>query len=103
MLINKQGKIAYRGHPAYRPSLERDIEDLLNDKPLDVAPDENSVLYNINFAKVAREMSTLHLTLEGLMNLEEVQELTEDFSKVLCTIELRLSYSVKRDEFLGTY
>ena len=33
-MIDKAGKIVFIGHPASRPNLEQDIDDLLNDKPI---------------------------------------------------------------------
>jgi hypothetical protein len=34
MIIDKQGKIAYKGHPASRPNLEEDFDNLKKDIPL---------------------------------------------------------------------
>ena len=35
MLIDKEGKIVFKGEPASRPNLEQDFDDLLQDKELD--------------------------------------------------------------------
>ena len=40
MLIDKQGKIVFKGHPKSRSNLEKDFDDLLQDKELDVKAEE---------------------------------------------------------------
>jgi hypothetical protein len=41
MLIDKKGKIVFKGHPASRPNLEKDFDDLLEGKEIEVKAEED--------------------------------------------------------------
>lgn len=89
MLIDKEGKIAFKGHPANRPNLEQDLDDLAEGKaitgegtaPAEPSGDEGAGggvpegFKELDSAATNAECDSLHETLASFTTDEEMKKL----------------------------
>jgi len=102
MLIDKQGKIAFKGHPANREDLEKDLDALLKGETLtgegcspaaqDAAEEAKAAMpegfEKLDSDAVAKELESISGVFEGFTKDEEMGELTKDFMRAFCVIVL---------------
>jgi len=114
MLIDTKGKIAFKGHPASRPDLEKDIDALLKGETLEgegcgpAKADDNAEAMPEGFKKldmdaVAKEIEGFQGVFEGFTKDEEMGELAKGFMRAFCVIVLQNHYTPKTGEFVGKY
>ena len=84
MLLDKKGRIAFKGHPMLREDMANDIDQLLNDKKLkgdgcverNRLKDGNKQLYEVmghQFEKIIKELDNYKVTAQELMKTLDVQ------------------------------
>ena len=115
MLIDKQGKIAFKGHPANREDLEADFDALLNGESLagegcgakveepDAKADLPKGFKELDMAGVSSEIDTLHAVFEGFTKDEEMIKSAETLQRAFCVLVLEMRYSPKTGSFIGKY
>jgi len=98
MIIDKEGKIAFKGHPANRPNLEQDLDDLAAGKALTgegtgPAPKEEESdsavpegFSEMDKAQVYRELDDNKKVLEGFTKDESLKESAKDCPRAFCVI-----------------
>jgi len=115
MLIDKQGKIAFKGHPANRKDLEADLDALLKGETLtgegcaaaqeeggEAKPMEDG-FKKLDQDVISKELESINGVFEGFTKDEEMVELTNGFMRAFCVIVLEMKYSPKTNEFTGKY
>jgi thiol-disulfide isomerase/thioredoxin len=118
MLVDTKGNIAFMGHPANRPDLEKDFDALLKGETLigqgcGAAPkapegeskaDEMPEGYKeFDMATVGAEINDLHAVFEGFIKDEEMKTSTKELSRAFCVLVLEMKYSPKTEKFIGKY
>jgi len=100
MLIDKNGKIVFKGHPANRPDLEKDLDALLKGETLtgegcasDEANGEKAKAVPEGFKKldmelVNKECTELHELFEGFTKDEELTKEASSLMRAFCVIVL---------------
>jgi len=105
MLIDKTGKIVFKGHPASRPNLEQDLDDLAAGKtisgegtaPAEKTSEEGGFVVPEGFKEgdsdtINKECDALHEVLEGLIKDEEMTGLAKGFPRAFNVLVLQESY-----------
>jgi len=118
MLIDTKGNIAFKGHPANRPDLEKDFDALLKGETLTgkgcgaaEAPKEGDPkaaeipegYKELDMETVSAELTELHEVLEGFIKDEEMKNSTKELSRAFCVLVLEMKYSPKTDKYIGAY
>jgi len=118
MLIDTKGNIAFKGHPANRPDLEKDFDALLKGETLtgkgcgaaeapkeeDPKADEIPEGYKeLDMETVSAEISELHEVLEGFIKDEDMKNSTKELSRAFCVLVLEMKYSPKTGKYIGAY
>lgn len=103
MLVDKDGKIAFKGHPANRPNLEQDLDDLAAGKPLTgagtgPAPVEEAAAgipegySEMDSDVVQRELEANKLVLDGFTKDEDLKKNAEGCPRAFCVIVCAQDY-----------
>jgi len=107
MLIDKEGKIAFKGHPANRKNLEQDIDDLIAGKALTGegtgpapvaegaaagAPAIPEGFEEMDSDKISREVETNKAILEGFAKDESMKDAADKCPRAFCVIVLAQNY-----------
>jgi len=105
MLVDKEGKIAFKGHPANRKNLEQDIDDLIAGKaltgegtgPAPVVEGEKAPAIPEGFEEldadvIGREVETNKLTLEGFAKDDSMKDAADKCPRAFCVIVLNQNY-----------
>lgn len=101
MLIDQEGKIAFKGHPANRKNLEQDLDDLAAGKALTgegtgPAPVEAAALpegySEMDKDTVQRELEGNKAVLEGFAKDEELKKTADGCARAFCVIVCAQDY-----------
>ena len=118
MLIDKQGKIAFMGHPANREDLEKDFDALLRGETLTgegcpSVKEESTVevakaeipegFKELDLDVVSSELESNYTVMEAFTKDAEMATLSEGFQRAFCVLVLQMRYSPKTGNFIGKY
>ena len=117
MLIDMQGNIAFKGHPANREDLEKDLDALSRGETLtgegcgskkeepvqDGAAEIPKGYKELDSAVVSSEITTLNTVFEDFTKDEEMIKLTEEMDRAFCVLVLQMKYSPKTGNYIGKY
>lgn len=118
MLINQQGKIVYKGHPASR-NLEQDLDDLaagktlegegiVNEKPSgdskteEEKPAEGQIEID-DAAKYHEEINTFKPVFEDFKNNKELMDQAKDMMRAFCVLVMTTEMNPKTKKTMGKY
>jgi hypothetical protein len=116
MLIDKSGKIVFKGHPANRPNLEQDLTDLADGKELtgegiatNAAPAESSPaavpegFAELDKSVIDAEIAKIGPILEGFTKNEELATQAKGCPRAFCVIALQENYFPNTGKTLFKY
>lgn len=116
MIIDTNGKIAFKGHPANRKNLEGDFDTLLKGESITgegTTPvlSQEAVKFDktpegfkkLDFAAVSSEIGSLKPVMEGMNVDVEITKLTSGFRQAFCVLTLEMRYCPNSGTFLGKY
>lgn len=112
MLINKEGTIVFKGHPAQRPNLVDDFNKLLAGELPDgctgsAAAGGEVVLpalegKALNFENVMGEVDTFKNTTAGTLNTQFTEK-AKECQRAFCVMVTQAGYDAASDTFLTDY
>ena len=119
MLIDKNGTIVFKGHPASRPDLEADLDKLAAGEALTgegvasgpkaggegAAADEEEEegFAEVDAAAINTEMDGFKAVAEGLQADAELKELAKKCPRAFCVMTFTQKYNPKTQSLLGSY
>ena len=111
MLIDQNGKIVFKGHPANRANLEQDFDDLLAGKEITVAKEEEeedgeAKSKDLSQAQVDDYNKEIDAFSEQGLKLqqdEKVKSYCGTLARAFCVMVLENSYNPKSKKLSGTY
>lgn len=107
MLVDQNGKIVFKGHPASRPDLEKDLNDLAEGKELSKAGEGEAE--NEEEAAVAVDAATMHAEIDEFKTkvAPELQtalkENVKDFPRAFCVMVAQQELTPETGESKTTY
>jgi len=111
MLIDKTGKIVFKGHPAGRPNLENDMNDLANGKELSKVggPEEEKADDTADAPKEPLDATTVHAEMDkfrsevGPQLQKDLKETLEKFPRAFCVMVATEELNVESGEKTSKY
>lgn len=119
MIIDKEGTIVYKGHPATRPNLEEDLNKLANGEKLEgagivelqeekgnAAPAEMKVeegFKEMDTAGLTREISEFKTACEEFQKDENLSTIAKDMPRSFCVVTLENSYHPSSGKTFSKY
>lgn len=108
MLIDKSGKIVFKGHPASRPNLEKDLNDLVEGKEL-VSPNEEEAKESEESESIMVDSATIHAEIDdfkvkvGPELQTELKENVKNFYRAYCVMVAEEEISPETGKSKTTY
>ena len=113
MLIDKEGKIAFKGHPASRPNLEQDLKDLADGKAItgegtgpsksEGGGDDLEGFKELDEAKINGQTAEIAKVFEGFTKDEELGEAAKGCPRAFCVIVLQQNYVPNTGKTVSKY
>lgn len=113
MLIDKEGTIVFKGHPAQRQNLESDFEKLLAGELPDGCTGASSAGggavalpklegQDLDIEKVMGEVETFKSTTADTL-CKEMKDTAKDFQRAFCVLVTNAGYDAESDSFKTDY
>ena len=91
-MIDKTGKIVFKGHPASRPDLEADFDTLLKGEAIE---DEGGKGKELDSAVVAQEIVDFKLKCKGFQEDKDLKEAAKSVPQGFCVITCEAKFNPK--------
>ena len=99
-MIDKTGKIVFKGHPASRPDLEADFDTLLKGEAIE---DEGGKGKELDSAVVAQEIVDFKLKCKGFQEDKDLKEAAKSVPRGFCVITCEAKFNPKNGKTFYDY